>query len=104
MAIQFTDESARAAIESGQPVVIDFWAEWCGPCLKLGPAVEELAEKFEGKAVVGKINVDENDEISSEYRVRNIPTVIFIKDGKLVDRTVGFVPYSELEAKLQAML
>lgn len=104
MAIQFTDESARAAIESGKPVVIDFWAEWCGPCLKLGPAVEELAEKYEGQAVVGKLNVDENDEISTEFRVRNIPTVIFIKDGKLVDRTVGFVPYSELEAKLQAML
>lgn len=104
MAIQFTDASAREAIESGKPVVIDFWAEWCGPCLKLGPSVEELAEKFEGKAIVGKINVDENDEISTEYRVRNIPTVIFIKDGELKDRTVGFVPYSELEAKLQALL
>ncbi|MCM1319120.1 MAG: thioredoxin [Muribaculaceae bacterium] len=104
MAIHFTDESARAAIESGKPVVIDFWAEWCGPCLKLGPAVEELAEKYDGQAVIGKINVDENDEISTEYRVRNIPTVIFIKDGKLVDRTVGFVPYSELEAKLQSIL
>jgi len=104
MALQFTDASAREAIESGKPVVIDFWAEWCGPCLKLGPSIEELAEKYEGKAIVGKINVDENDEISSEFRVRNIPTVIFIKDGELKDRTVGFVPYSELEAKLQALL
>lgn len=104
MAIHFTDATAREAIESGKPVVIDFWAEWCGPCLKLGPSIEELAEKYEGKAIVGKINVDENDEISTEYRVRNIPTVIFIKDGELKDRTVGFVPMSELEAKLQALL
>lgn len=104
MAIHFTDATAREAIESGKPVVIDFWAEWCGPCLKLGPSIEELAEKYEGQAIVGKINVDENDEISSEYRVRNIPTVIFIKGGELKDRTVGFVPLSELEAKLQALL
>lgn len=104
MAIHFTDATAREAIESGKPVVIDFWAEWCGPCLKLGPSIEELAEKYEGQAIVGKINVDENDEISSEYRVRNIPTVIFIKGGELKDRTVGFVPLSELEAKVQALL
>lgn len=104
MAIHFTDATAREAIESGKPVVIDFWAEWCGPCLKLGPSIEELAEKYEGQAIVGKINVDENDEISSEYRVRNIPTVIFIKGGELKDRTVGFVPLNELEAKLQALL
>ena len=104
MAIHFTDQTAREAIESGKPVVIDFWAEWCGPCLKLGPAVEALAEKYEGKAIVGKINVDENDEISSENRVRNIPTVLFFKDGELKDRTVGYVPRSELEAKLEALL
>ncbi len=104
MAIQFTDATAREAIESGKPVVIDFWAEWCGPCLKLGPSVEKLAEAYEGQAIVGKINVDDNDEISTEFRVRNIPTVIFIKDGKLQDRTVGFVPYDELENKLKALL
>ena len=104
MAIHFTDQTAREAIESGKPVVIDFWAEWCGPCLKLGPAVEALAEKYEGKAIVGKINVDENDEISSENRVRNIPTVLFFTDGELTDRTVGYVPQSELEAKLEALL
>ena len=104
MAIHFTDATAREAIESGKPVVIDFWAEWCGPCLKLGPSIEELAEKYEGQAIVGKLNVDENDEISSEYRVRNIPTVIFIKGGELKDRTVAFVPMSELEEKLKALL
>lgn len=104
MAIQFTDQTAREAIESGKPVVIDFWAEWCGPCLKLGPAVEALAEKYEGKAIVGKINVDENDEVSTENRVRNIPTVLFFKGGELKDRTVGYVPQSELESKLEALL
>ena len=104
MAIQFTDQTAQEAIESGRPVVIDFWAEWCGPCKKLGPAVEELAEKYGDKAVIGKMNVDENDEVSTTYRVRNIPTVIFIKDGNVVDRTVGLVKFSELQEKLQKIL
>lgn len=104
MAQQFNDATAREAIESGKPVVIDLWAEWCGPCIKLGPAVEKLAEAYEGKAIVGKLNVDENDEISSENRVRNIPTVLFFKDGQLKDRTVGLVSYDELESKLTALL
>ncbi len=104
MATKFTDESAREAINSGKPVVIDLWAEWCGPCIKLGPAVEKLAEEFEGKAIVGKLNVDENDEISAENRVRNIPTVLFFKDGELKDRTVGLVSIDELRSKLEALL
>lgn len=104
MATQFTDATAREAINSGKPVVIDLWAEWCGPCIKLGPAVEKLAEEFEGKAIVGKLNVDENDEISAENRVRNIPTVLFFKDGELKDRTVGLVSFDELSKKLQALL
>lgn len=103
MALTFTDQTAREAIESGKPVVIDFWAEWCGPCKKLGPAVEELAEKHPD-VLIGKMNVDENDEISSQYRVRNIPTVIFIKDGQLVDKTVGLVKLSDLEEKLAKIL
>lgn len=96
----FTDETAAKAIESGKTVVIDFWAEWCGPCLKLGPVVEELAEKYCDKAIIGKLNVDENDEISSTYRVRNIPTVLFFKDGERVDRSVGFVKFADLESIL----
>lgn len=104
MALQFTDQTAREAIESGKPVVIDFWATWCGPCIKLGPVVEELAEKYDGKAVIGKLNIDENDEIASENRVRNIPTVLFFKDGKLADRSVGLVKLSDLEEKLSAIL
>lgn len=104
MALQFTDQTAREAIESGKAVVIDFWATWCGPCIKLGPVVEELAEKYADKAVIGKLNIDENDEIASENRVRNIPTVLFFKDGELKERSVGLVKLSDLEEKLNKIL
>lgn len=104
MAIKFTDQTAREAIASGKPVVIDFWAEWCGPCIKLGPTIEELAEKFAGQVEVGKLNIEENDEISTEYRVRNIPTVLFFKDGELKEKSVGLVKLADLEAKLAAIL
>lgn len=104
MAIQLTDQTAREAIESGKPVVIDFWATWCGPCIKLGPVVEELAEKYADSAIVGKLNIDENDEIASENRVRNIPTVLFFKDGELKERSVGLVKLSDLEEKLNKIL
>lgn len=104
MALEFTDQTAREAIESGKPVVIDFWATWCGPCIKLGPIVEELAEKYEGRVTIGKLNIDDNDEIASENRVRNIPTVLFFKDGALVERSVGLVKLSDLESKLEKIL
>ncbi|MDE6022743.1 MAG: thioredoxin [Muribaculaceae bacterium] len=101
---EFNDQSAREVIESGKPVVIDFWATWCGPCIKLGPIVEELAEKYGDKVTIGKVNIDENDEIASENRVRNIPTVLFFKDGAVVERSVGLVKLADLEAKLQSIL
>lgn len=104
MALQFTDQTAQEAIASGQAVVIDFWATWCGPCIKLGPVVEELAEKYGDKAVIGKLNIDENDEVASNFRVRNIPTVLFFKDGELKDRSVGLVNLQTLEEKLLAIL
>lgn len=104
MALEFTDQTAREAIESGKPVVIDFWATWCGPCIKLGPVVEELAEKYAGQVAVGKLNIDDNDEIASENRVRNIPTVLFFKDGELKERSVGLVKLSDLEEKLAKIL
>ncbi len=104
MALEFTDETAREAIASGKPVVVDFWATWCGPCIKLGPVVEELAEKYEGKVTVGKLNIDDNDEVATEYRVRNIPTVLYFKDGEMKERIVGLVKLEDLEAKLSSIL
>lgn len=104
MATQFTDQTAQEAIASGQPVVIDFWATWCGPCIKLGPVLEELAEKYGDKATIGKLNIDENDEVASTFRVRNIPTVLFFKDGVLKDRSVGLVSLQSLEEKLLGIL
>lgn len=101
---QLTDQEARELIESGKPVVIDFWATWCGPCLKLGPVVEELANKYGDRVTVGKVNIDDNDEVAAENRVRNIPTVLFFKDGEVKERSVGFVKLADLEEKLQSIL
>lgn len=102
--LEFNDKTAREAIESGKPVVIDFWATWCGPCIKLGPVVEELAGKYGEQVTIGKLNIDDNDEIASENRVRNIPTVLFFKDGEVKERSVGLVKLADLEAKLQSIL
>ncbi len=105
MLIHFTDEAAVKAIESGKPVVIDFWATWCGPCVKLGPIVEELAEKYADRdVIIGKLNIDDNVDVPAEYHVRNIPTVLFFKDGQVVERSVGLVKLADLEAKLQSIL
>ena len=104
MAIAFTDATAREAIESGKPVVIYFWATWCGPCLQLGPVVEELAEKYGDKAVIGKLNTEEDNDIAAEYRIRSIPTVLFFKDGELQGRSVGLVKLEDLEAILLPLL
>ena len=102
--MEFNDQTAREAIASGKPVVIDFWATWCGPCIKLGPIVEELAEKYAGQVTIGKLNIDDNDEIATENRVRNIPTVLFFTDGELKERSVGLVKIADLEAKLASIL
>ena len=104
MAEKFNDQTAAEAISSGKVVVIDFWATWCGPCIKLGPVVEELAEKYGDKAISGKLNIDEDSDVVSEYRVRNIPTVLFFKDGELKDRSVGLVKLADLESKLLPLL
>ena len=104
MALKITDENAKELIESGKPVVIDFWAEWCGPCRQIAPIVDELAAQYEGQVVIGKYNVDDDSELSSEFGIRNIPTLLFFKDGKLTDEHVGSANKTVLENKVKALL
>ena len=102
--ITFTDENfQREVLESTQPVLVDFWAAWCGPCRVLGPVVEELAGELAGQAKVGKLNVDENPGIASEYGVRSIPTVLIFDKGKLVDSSIGVVPKDTLLEKINGV-
>src|SRR6188508_407433 len=105
MALEFTDSNfEQLVLKSDKPVMVDFWAEWCGPCRMVGPVVEELGKEYDGKAVVGKLNVDENAQVSMKYGIRSIPTILFFKNGQLVDRSVGAVPKAQLASKLQAQL
>lgn len=104
MALKITDENGKSLIESGKPVVIDFWAEWCGPCRQIAPMVDELAAQYEGQVTIGKYNVDDDSEISSTYGIRNIPTLLFFKDGKLVDKQVGSANKATLESKIKALI
>ena len=103
-AVEITDANFQEIIKSDKPVLVDFWAEWCGPCKMIGPVVEELAGEFEGKAVVGKVNVDENAAISAKYGIRSIPTLLIFKNGEIVDKQVGAVPKAVLFKKLEAHL
>ncbi|OJV37800.1 MAG: thioredoxin [Bacteroidia bacterium 43-41] len=89
MALQITDATLNEVLATDKLVVIDFWAEWCGPCKMIGPIIEQLGEEYKDRVVVGKIDVDNNDEATSKYGIRNIPTVLFIKNGKIVDKVVG---------------
>ncbi len=104
MALAVTNENYEALMASDKPVVIDFWAEWCGPCRMIGPIIEELAEEYKDKVVIGKCDVDSNDDIVAQYRVRNIPTVVFIKGGAVVDKVVGAASKDALKAKVEALL
>lgn len=104
MAFQVTNANYKEVVESGKPVVIDFWAEWCGPCKMMSPIVDELATEYDGKVIVSKCDVDSADEVAAMYKVRNIPTIIFIKDGKVVDKQVGATTKAALAAKINAIL
>ena len=105
MAIEITDANFdEIVLKSDKPVLVDLWAEWCGPCRMVGPVVEELAKEYEGKAVIGKLNVDHNPNVSMKFGIRSIPTLLFFKGGQLVDRQVGAVPKAALESKLKAQL
>jgi thioredoxin 1 len=103
-AIEITDANFEEIINSNQPVLVDFWAEWCGPCKMIGPVVEELAGDFEGKAVVGKVNVDENATVSAKFGIRSIPTLLIFKNGEIVDKQIGAVPKAVLSKKLEAQI
>ena len=104
MALQITDANYKELLASNKLVVIDFWAEWCGPCRSIAPAVEELATEFEDEAIIGKYNVDNDNELSEEYGIRSIPTLLFFKEGKLVDKQVGASSKADLKAKIEANL
>lgn len=105
MALEITDANfEEVVLKSDKPVLVDFWAEWCGPCRMIGPIVEEMAGEYEGKAVIGKVNVDENPEISMKFGIRNIPTILFVKNGEVADKSVGAVPKGQLTSKLDALI
>lgn len=105
MAMTLTDGNFKETVLNSDKVsIVDFWAVWCGPCRMIAPSIEELAKEYEGKAVIGKLNVDENPQVSMEYGIRSIPTVLFFKNGKIVDKQVGVVPKSVLESKLKAQM
>ncbi len=105
MAFEFTDNNFQeTAMKEGSVAVIDFWAEWCGPCRMITPIIEEMASEYEGKATVGKVNVDENPEVSMKFGIRSIPTVLFLKDGEVVDKQVGATSAAVLKGKLDAIL
>ena len=102
--IEITDANYEEIINSEKPVLVDFWAEWCGPCRMIGPVVEELAADYDGKAVIGKVNVDENPNVSAKFGIRSIPTLLVFKNGEIVDKQVGAVPKGVLSQKLEAQI
>jgi len=105
MAIEVTDANfENEVIKAGKPALIDFWAEWCGPCRMIGPIVNELAEEYGDKIVVTKMDVDSNPLIPGKYGIRNIPTILFFKDGEVADKQVGVVPKTALAQKIDALL
>lgn len=104
MAQNINSANFEELMAAGKPVVLDFWATWCGPCRRVTPLIDQLAEEYAGKAVVGKCNIEEDDELPTRFGVRNIPTILFFKNGEVVDKQVGACPKDVLEGKLKNIL
>ena len=105
MAVEINDNNfEELVLKSDKPVLVDFWAEWCGPCRMIGPYIEDIAREYEGRAVVGKVNVDNAPGVASRFGIRNIPTVLYFKNGEVADKQVGAAPKNKLEEKLSALL
>ncbi|WP_317042010.1 thioredoxin [Sediminibacterium ginsengisoli] len=105
MALELTDANFQSTVlDSDKLTVVDFWAEWCGPCRAIGPIIEELSKEYEGKVNVGKVNVDHNPNLSVNYGITSIPAILFIKNGQIVDKQIGAVPKSVFDKKIQAHL
>ena len=102
--IHFSKAGFEQAVESGTPVLVDFWATWCGPCRMIAPAIEKLAQAFDGKAIVGKVDVDQEDELAMQFGVMSIPCVVLLQDGREIGRLVGAQPYSAYESLLRQAL
>lgn len=104
MEIEVTDQNYEEIVAQGKPIMLDFWAVWCGPCRKIGPDIAALAEQYGNQVIVGKVDVENNDDLTSKFGIRNVPTVLFIKGGIVVDKQVGAAPRSTFEEKLKAIL
>lgn len=104
MAVAINNDNFDALVNDGKPLVIDFWAQWCGPCRAVSPLVDELAAEYEDRVNIGKCDVDSNDDIVARFRIRNIPTLIFFKNGEQVDKHVGIISKNDLKAKIEALL
>ena len=104
MEFEITSQNFEEVKQQGKPVLVDFWATWCGPCKRLGPIIEELAAEYDGKAVIGKCDIEENDDLTEMFGIMNVPTVVFLKDGKEVDRVVGLAMKNVYQDKLNALL
>ena len=104
MALAITDNNFEELLQSEKPLVVDFWATWCGPCKQIGPAIEELAAEYEGKVTIVKCDIEENDDLVSKFGIRNVPTVLFIKNGEVVDKQVGAAAKSVFQAKIDSLL